>query len=137
MAAVLGQKSEANFKQTAKKLSELSGLAVFWVFSQDYLYYTGLSNLLSQPEFARQDLVCAISATLDKLDEAMPQLLRLAKGRQVFLDQDSLLGRHTATITQTYRWQDRNGLIGLVGPLRLNYGRALGLLQTVANAIVT
>ncbi|PIQ92916.1 MAG: hypothetical protein COV69_00650, partial [Parcubacteria group bacterium CG11_big_fil_rev_8_21_14_0_20_39_14] len=43
---------EASFKQTAKEMAKISGNAIFWAFHKNNLYYTGISNLFSQPEFS-------------------------------------------------------------------------------------
>ena len=51
---ILKNKNEQSFKQAAKEMSQISNNAVFWAFHKHNLYSTGISNLLSQPEFAQQ-----------------------------------------------------------------------------------
>ncbi len=74
-AAILDEPSEqasdsdARGKHSAKKLASLSNLAVVWAFHKNHVYYTGISNLLQQPEFTQPHLVYDISAIIDRIDE--------------------------------------------------------------------
>src|SRR3989338_10381115 len=60
-------------KYLAKELVELSGLAVIVAFSNQKVYYTGLSNLFSQPDFTQLRLVADISQVFDRCDEYLPK----------------------------------------------------------------
>src|SRR3989344_4951089 len=59
----------AAVKELAKQVAEISDGAVFIAFSNNDFYYTGISNVFSQPEFLEQRLVYNLSQVIDHLDQ--------------------------------------------------------------------
>lgn len=122
--------SEAEARQTAKNLAQLSGLAVVWAFHKYHVYYTGLSNLLQQPEFNQPNLVYDMSAIIDRVDEIVGEIFdntefepRIALGRA------SPFGAFSGAILSRYRGADSIGLIGILGPVRMDYAKNLSRLD--------
>lgn len=113
---------ELALKNLAKNLAELSGLAVFCAFHRHNLYYTGVSNLLSQPEFGQSKLVYDMSVIIDRLDEIINDSFeQFDYGAKISLGQDCLFGSFTASVTTKYKLGANVGVIGIIGPLRQDY----------------
>jgi len=128
----LFKKDEAAFKQTAKAIAELAGGAVFWAFHKNDLYYTGLSNLFSQPEFKQVNAVCDVSNIIDRLEEIIDDIFEeLDEGEQVLIGQKNPFGDFLSTVLVKYRNNQADGLFGILGPIRMDYGRNLALAQFI------
>lgn len=124
---------EASLKKTARKIAELADAAVFWAFHKNDLYHTGLSNLFAQPEFKQSNLAYDFSKVIDRLEEIIDDNFNAwPSGRQVLLGPDNPFGEFLGTVLIKYRQSGQSGLLGIVGPLRLDYDRAIGLADYVA-----
>lgn len=115
--------NELNAKQIAKELAQLSGLAVVWAFHKYNVYYTGISNLLQQPEFHQPQLVYDISAIMDRIDDIVGEVFdKIDFKPQIMIGEDSPFGVFSSAIMSRFQAKDRIGLIGLIGPVRMDYG---------------
>jgi transcriptional regulator of heat shock response len=66
---ILAEKDEENrLKLLGKILAEKTGLAVIVNIKKDFIYYTGLSNLFSQPEFRDYNLTINVSGIFDRCE---------------------------------------------------------------------
>jgi transcriptional regulator of heat shock response len=127
-----GDKSEIGLKNVAKHLAAKSNLAVFWAFHRHNVYYTGLSNLFSQPEFSQVNVIYDISTVIDRIDEII---------NNIFDDYDfeikTLIGKKNpfgdlfGTVLSKYKLGENIGLFGLVGPMRMDYEGNLNLVKLV------
>jgi heat-inducible transcriptional repressor len=123
---------EAAFRQTAKAIAEMSGGAVFWAFHKNDLYYTGLSNLFTQPEFSRVDMVCDVSAIIDRLEEIIDDIFEeLDEGEQVLIGSKNPFGNFLSTVLVKYKNNNANGIFGILGPIRMDYSRNLALVEFI------
>jgi heat-inducible transcriptional repressor len=128
----LSGKDEAGFKKTAKIISELSGGAIFWAFYKNNSYCTGVSKLLSQPEFFSADLILDISLIIDQLDEIISDNFDgFDYGEKIFLGSDNPFSEHCGTVMIKYKLKERTGLFGILGPVRMDYEKNLGLIRAV------
>ena len=95
-------------------------------------YYTGLSQLFAQPEFHDWQRVVSLSEILDRLDEALQALAPVAHAEPVVLiGSQSPFGSICSTI-----YLDRDGvMIGVLGPLRMNYARIHAALTTISTLL--
>jgi len=119
-----------NLKPAAKVLAELSGNAVFWAFHKNNLYHTGLSNLFAQPEFKQTEIVYDVSQVIDRMEEIIDNLFNdLPDGPKVFLGEDNPFGSFLGTVILKYRQDGVSGLVGILGPIRMDYNRNLSLLS--------
>lgn len=106
---------EAQSKQLAKKIAQLTGLAVVWAFEKDNVYYTGVSNLLADPEFN-------VSSIIDDIDDIIGSIFESTEFTpQVLIGHASPFGDYSGTIVSRYKTNDQVGLIGLVGPMHMDY----------------
>lgn len=119
-------------KRLARFLADMTGLAVFVRFAAYDSYYTGLSQLFAQPEFHDWQRVVSLSEILDRLDEALQALAPAANTDPVILiGSQSPFGAICSTI-----YLDRGGvLIGVLGPLRMDYVRIHAALTTVSTLL--
>ena len=126
---------EASFKQTAKEMAKISGQAIFWAFHKNNLYYTGISNLFSQPEFSEPNLIYDISAIIDRMDEIIDDIFSEVKETEVLLGSANPFGDSCSTIFSKYRRSGKTGLFGILGPMRMDYEKNLALVKYVAQRI--
>lgn len=133
---ILSEKNELNFKIAAKELAKFSNNAVFWAFHKNNLFYTGISNLLQQPEFAQTNLIYDISAIIDRLDEIMDEIFdEINYGAQISIGSANPFSKFCAAIMAKYKFGDNVGVFGILGPIRMDYGRNLSLIKYVYNKI--
>ncbi len=134
---LLAKKDEFNFKQAAKALAKISNNAVFWAFHRHNLYYTGISNLLHQPEFSESGMVYDISEVIDRLDEVIVRVFNDLKfGEQIMLGSKNPFSPYCGAVMSKYRLGDNIGLVGVLGPIRMNYEKNLALVKLVNNILI-
>jgi len=125
-------REETAYKQTAKAIAELSHQAVFWAFHKNDLYYTGLSNLFSQPEFRQLEIVSDISGVIDRLEELIDDNFeRLPDGEQILIGAKNPFGNFLSTVLVKYRDNHQIGLFGILGPMRMDYMHNLALVRFI------
>ena len=130
--ALLHDKTEFGLKQVAKIVSKISGNAVFWAFHRRNLYYTGITNLLSQPEFVQNNLVYDISIIIDRMDEIIEKHFEhFDFVPQIFVGSENPFSRHCSVIATKYRHDGHIGLIGVIGPMRMRYEKNLALIKFI------
>lgn len=133
---LLNKNTEESFKEVAKHLSQLSGVAVFWAFHQHNLYYTGISNLFQQPEFSRMNIIFDISAIIDRIDEIINEVFTdVPDGLCTKIGTNSPFGDFSGSIMAKYKFGEHEGLFGLLGPMRMDYERNMSLVDFVYNKI--
>jgi heat-inducible transcriptional repressor len=123
---------EVSFRKTAKVIAELANGAVFWAFHKNDLYYTGLSNLFSQPEFKQATAVCDVSSIIDRLEEIIDDIFEdLKEGEIVLIGEDNPFGNFLSTALVKYKYQNSHGLLGILGPMRMDYSRNLSIIRFI------
>ncbi len=133
----LGADVEVMGKSLAKKLAYYSTQAAVVGFSPYDVYYTGLSNLFSQPEFAHLDMVRSMGQVIDHLDEGMAKLYQTGSPEvQIRIGEANPLGDSCAILFITLSLGQGNSIIGLLGPLRMDYDSNLGRLKYVRQLFV-
>ncbi|MDO9399591.1 MAG: hypothetical protein Q7T79_02825 [bacterium] len=134
---LLKEKDELSFKQVAKELAKVSDSAVFWAFHQNNLYYTGISNLLSQPEFCQTELIYDISKIIDRVDEIINNIFNeIQEKPQIFVGSTNPFGDFCGTILVKYKLKNNVGLFGILGPMRMDYEKNLALVEFINNKII-
>ena len=136
LESILKNKEESDLKQMAKALAKISDNAVFLAINKNNLYYTGISNLLHQPEFTQSNLIYDISKVIDHLDEIIDDIFdEIKNGTQILIGTKNPFGSFCSTILLKYKLKDNTGMFGLIGPLRMDYGRNLALINYLGNLI--
>jgi len=116
-------------KTVAKKIAELSDSAVVISFSPNDVYYTGLSNLFSNPEFDDQDVVVHMSEMIEQLDEVMGEIDSCLDDEvSVLIGDDNPFGHECGSVFSNMG----NGLvIGILGPMRMDYAQNISLIRYI------
>jgi len=123
---------ETAFRQTAKAIAEMAGGAVFWAFHKNDLYYTGLTNLFAQPEFNRVDIVCDVSAIIDRMEEIIDNIFEdLSEGEQVLIGSKNPFSNFLSTVLVKYKNNNAHGIFGILGPMRMDYSHNLALVEFI------
>src|SRR3989344_7120602 len=132
----------------ARILSELSdNLIITKVLDDDNFYKVGLASLFEMPEFREFDRVFRLASFFDEFDQMFEKIEtgffkdfkeESAPGFNVFIGREnSLPGIRDETI-MTARYdlpEGLEGLLTLVGPTRMDYGRNIGLVRYTTEAL--
>lgn len=117
-------------KDLAKQMAAMSDSAVFVAFANNDFYYTGLSNLFSQPEFFEHELVHNLSNVIDHLDTAINKIfgqidyeIDITVGSKNYFSQDC------SSILTKYNVRDHQGIVGILGPMRMDYQNNFNLVK--------
>ncbi len=131
------QDTEMVLKSMAKRLVEISGETAIVAIDPRWTYYTGVSNLFHKPDFHDPEMMQTLSGLVDQFDEVMQRMYReLPEGPQVFIGSSNPFGQEMATILVRYNVDgETQGLLGLVGPLRMDYSRNLALIERAKEVI--
>lgn len=119
-------------KSVAKMLAELSGLAVIVALNEADTYYTGLSQLFAQPEFKEWQRVVSLSELLDHLDDTLGALRQQAfTNTQILIGEECPFGQACGAVLG----KTEEGLVGILGPIRMDYQYSSGLMRAAMDAI--
>lgn len=125
-------KDKKDLRPAAKILSELSGAAVFWAFHKNNLYHTGLTNLFSQPEFKTNEIVCDVSSVIDRMEEIIDKIFDGLENKcHVKIGSNNPFGPFLGTVILKYKHNNKSGLVGILGPMRMDYLKNLTLLEYI------
>ncbi|TSC95860.1 MAG: hypothetical protein Athens101410_306 [Parcubacteria group bacterium Athens1014_10] len=120
-------------KEIAKILTESSEGTIL-VSSQPHdVYFTGLTNLFSQPEFREFGLISHLSRVIDHFDEQIENIFT-----QIDEEVEVMVGRKnpfneecSMIITKYHLPEGSKGIIGILGPMRMDYEHNLALLKYI------
>ncbi len=127
---------ETTIKNAVDTLVELThnlGLATIG----DNLYLSGLSNLFSQPEFARGQGVKEVAKLLDNLE---PWMREAAPGEplSVYIGSENPIGGASGCsliISKFSSPYSESSYIGVLGPTRQSYAQVMNLVQTTGELL--
>jgi len=124
---VLEDKIQAQ-KNLSKSLAAITQETVIFAFSPNSIYYTGLSNLFSKPEFIELGVVGDISQVFDRCEDCIPDFYDLvSEDIKFFIGEEHPFGNMLSVASFKFD----NSLITLLSPLRTNYKRNYKLLEMV------
>jgi heat-inducible transcriptional repressor len=127
LATAADAEEDRKLKMLARELAELSGLASIVAHHGADTYYTGLSSLFGQPEFRDWQRVVDMSELLDHLDETLSALRQKSFPEpQIMLGKECPFGPACGSVIASVP----GGMIGVLGPLRMDYQDALSNLLT-------
>lgn len=129
------QISEVIVKQLAKGLAAISQNAVLIGFGPNDVFYTGLANLFAQPEFNHTGLVLSTAQVVDHLDEVMQKIFDEVDSLEARIGSDNPFGHDCSSVITNFQQGERAGLMGILGPLRMNYQQNFSLLNYVNQLI--
>jgi len=139
------------FQNRVKDLiQEKTGLVRLFIDSADKIFnfkkfseikYTGTKNILSKPEFSSAEKFSAFVELLEEKDIIIhlmeerdyPRKLSITIGnenKEKYIQDCSL-------VTSPYKYGDVDGVLGVIGPMRMSYKRVIPLVDFTANLIST
>ena len=136
IAAAAGSADEGDEKlrRAAKALAELSHDSVLVAFAPRDVYYTGLSNLFAKPEFRQLALVASMSRMLDHLDEVMESVFpSVTPSPRILIGSDNPFGAECGLLIA----RAGESVIGMLGPMRMDYDADAGLLEAALETLKT
>jgi transcriptional regulator of heat shock response len=111
--------NERLIKEIAKEVSEITKSAVIIGFNENEVYYTGISNLFSQPEFRKYELIYTISEVVDDIEEILPRLFSEVKEEtSVLVGSANPFSPECSIMISNI---SQNHLFTLLGPIRMDY----------------
>lgn len=115
-------------KNLSKSLAAITQETVIFAFTPHSIYYTGLSNLFSKPEFVELGIVGDISQVFDRCEDCIPAFYNIVtEDIKFFIGEEHPFGNMLSAVS--FRFGD--SLVTLLSPLRTNYKRNYTLLQAV------
>jgi len=143
---ILVDSKEESFKKMARALSEITNSAIFWAFHRHNLYYTGVSNLFKQPEFMpgvsklpvekNFDILYDISAIIDRMEDIIDEIFEKVEfGENIYLGSKNPFGNFCGTIMYKYKSEEKIGIFGLLGPMRIDYEKNISLMRQIFEKI--
>lgn len=129
--------TQGTLKSIAKKLVEMSGETALIAVDPSWSFCAGVSNLLQKPDFQNLEALQSISMLIDQFDEVIHQMYAsLPDEPQVFIGSHNPFGEQMTTIIVRYRLgEGSEGLLGLIGPLRMDYSKNLALVEWAKDMI--
>ncbi|PIR48577.1 hypothetical protein COU80_02600 [Candidatus Peregrinibacteria bacterium CG10_big_fil_rev_8_21_14_0_10_55_24] len=105
---------------------------------KDRVYYLGLSNALKQPEFQQDPLLA--SGVAELLEERLDHLLKhVATDEKVryYIGDQNILGsvQSCSMVVKEYCVRSEQGVIGILGPMRMDYAYNTVALDLVADLL--
>jgi transcriptional regulator of heat shock response len=123
---------EAAIKVFAKELSAIAHAAVIVGFHKDYLYYTGLSNLLREPEFTDTENIFSLAEAIDRREGEIAELVEQSHTTEIthiVIGDESPFGTYSSAIAAPFNYHNKKSMICIVGPIRMNYNKNCSLID--------
>lgn len=121
---------EKDIRDLAKLLVAKTNLASLVAFAPSDLYFTGLFNLFSQPEFEDYRMMLSMSQVVDSLEKAINSIYHSINKPQVLLGEDNPFSVDCSVIIAPIS-RDNKKLLAILGPVRMDYNRVLGLFEAI------
>lgn len=126
--------AEVLAKELAKLVAAETHAVALASIDARHVFYTGLSNLFSQPEFQEPAHIIRVSEILDQVDEVVRALSgEASRTVRVYLGQENPFGANCGSIViKVSRARQFDLLLGLVGPMRMDYDRNIAIMRGAA-----
>lgn len=120
-------------RELVRTMARLTNESVFLSFG-DRAYLTGMTNLLRKPEFRESDLLYAVSDMFDQFD-AVVREVRPQREVEVLIGGDNPFGQSlSAVLTPIRTGELGDGIIGIIGPQRMDYELNVSVVRYVHDA---
>ena len=120
-------------KAQAKELARLSDETILLAFDSLDVFYTGISNLFKKTEFQNDyQLIQNLSALIDHLDEVLAKVFyQIDDEIKIYLGDTNPFHSQCAAILTQYETEEGQGIIGILGPKRMDYEKNIALLLAI------
>ena len=131
----LKDRTDGAIKIAAETLSDLTGNMAFATLS-DAVYFHGMSQLFSQPEFLQQSASAGAARFLDSLQQWLFE--SKLDTLQVYIGHENPIakGSNVTMVVNSFAspYSDRS-YIGIVGPTRQSYDKVINLVDATSKAL--
>ncbi len=135
MAAELARQRKAAAQHFARYVSELTGETAF-VSYNDAVFMTGVSNLFRKPEFRTLELMQDFSVMFDQIDDLVRDVRpRMNADIAIYIGRENPFCPRLSSVLTS--WDRGEGLIGIIGPTRMDYELNVGVMRQVHEALET
>lgn len=130
---LMRERMEAAAKEFARTVASLTDETVFMSLGNGYTVVTGMSNLLRKPEFREPELLFGVTEMIDELDRVVVDMRgRMHHDIEVLIGGENPFGRQLSTvITRCEAPRFGDGVIGILGPTRMDYDGNVALMRYV------
>ncbi len=124
-------------RSLAKTLMELSGEMALVAVDPRRSYYAGVGNLFEKPDFGELSIVRELSHLLDRFDDVMDEVFdRVQNEMEVMIGSDNPFGKDMSAIMVKCRLPNGQiGILGLIGPMRMDYEKNMQLVEGVRDIL--
>lgn len=128
----LRQAYKKDIRDLAKLLVTKTNLAAIVGLAPTDFYFTGLFNLFSQPEFEDYKTMLSMTQVVDSLEKAFADIYSDIQKPEILIGNDNPFSPDCAVAVTPLAEQK---LLAILGPLRMDYNRILGLLEETVKII--
>ncbi|NCO05150.1 MAG: hypothetical protein GW939_03310 [Candidatus Magasanikbacteria bacterium] len=114
-------------KFIAKQVAEHTQNAVFVSFGTDSVYYTGLSQLFTQPEFRNYSHTINVSSIFDTVDERIDELqAKITQRPTVLIGKENPFGSMCSIVATPF---GEENMFSIMGPIRMDYKKNIAIIS--------
>jgi len=126
--SVAEEKTNDELKNIAKNISEKTGVAVIIAFGPGSLYYTGIRNMFSQPEFHDYAYMVSVSTIFDQAEDMIGNMYKLIENIEpkILIGDENPFGSMCGLVGAKLK---NNILFMVLGPVRMDYSTNYTLLD--------
>ena len=115
-------------KKCAHGLSQISGEIAF-VASDEGVACSGIAHLASKPEFHDHGFMQDMGLIIDNIEKVVEKLaLHLGTSPTLFIGDQRFFSSSCSAVVVSIPFKKTRIIVGLVGPLRMNYAKNIALL---------
>lgn len=127
---------ELKLKQISKALSEMSGEVSFATLGEHFSHIAGYNTMCEKPEFSDDAFFREFSETLENIDEISRRALQMAShDPQILFGKGRAFSKRCSTIVLKYTYRNHDGVLGIIGPMRMHYQKNISIMQAVKKVI--
>ncbi|MBI2485172.1 DeoR family transcriptional regulator [Candidatus Uhrbacteria bacterium] len=123
--------TENTLRRVARTLGDLSGETAVMATEQGGSYYAGMANLFGKPDFSDAQILAELARVFDEMEGILHALFGTITDEPIVLiGTKNPFGSSFSSVFIRYRASPQmSGIIGLIGPMRMDYNRNVGLVQ--------
>jgi len=106
---------------------------IFHFDEEESLYYSGTSGLLQKPEFSKGESLRGLFSLLENRSN-LSKLLAVSRGEPLNIAVSGSI-EEMSIVTYEFNNEKSRGIIGIIGPIRMDYSKASSLLIYAGNAL--
>ncbi|MDO8529649.1 MAG: hypothetical protein Q7S18_03195 [bacterium] len=124
-------------RTVVKLMAGFSGaLALTGATEKEEFFESGMTTLLSQPEFQNVDEICKLAEVLDVVDEKFEEIAKNLKNNEtkIYIGKENPIKgtSNFSMIVSSYKLKSgEKGILALIGPKRMKYAKNKSLIEYV------